>query len=149
MFPLNASPYVDLSLPSVQAAGRNEDGLPMYTSASQFQLPPTCFLRKGYDRLRASISEAIDQDLESSPEIYLPNKDSLNTFIEAYFENFSPLFPILPPAGFVADTEHFLLILCVSAIGASFLAETELKALHLMRSLLQKCLDNFVRLLKH
>lgn len=148
IFPLNTSPSIEISLPAVHAGIRNSDIFPSYTCTNESQLPPTCFLQIGYDRLRASVVEAISQDAKSRPEIHLPNRESLNTFIETYFENFSPLFPILSPTSFVADTEHYLLVLCISTIGASFLAELELQTLYVMRSLLQKCLDSLVSFTK-
>lgn len=144
IFPLNASPSIEISLPAVHAGIGNADTFPSYTSKSESQLPPTCFLQMSYDRLHASVVEAISQDAKSRPEIHLPNKESLNTFIETYFESFSPLFPILSPTSFVADTDNYLLVLCISTIGASFLAEMELQTLYAMRSLLQKCLDSLV-----
>ena len=119
---------------------------PSYTSTSQTNLPVTCFLRTSYDQLRASLSEVIHQGADASNNVLLPTKESLNIFIESYFENFSPLFPILSSVAFIADMEHYLLVLCVCTIGVSFLSETRLQTLYSMRSLLRKNLDSIVRI---
>lgn len=108
----------------------------------KLRLPATCLLRTRYDGLQASLSEVIGQDASFATRASLPTKETLNSFIEMYFEHFSPLFPVLSPAAFIADTEHYLLVLCVCTIGVSFLAETKLQALYLMRSLLRKGLDS-------
>lgn len=109
-------------------------------------LPPACLVRTSYDRLHARLSEVIYHGSDTSIRVVLPPRDSLNSFIASYFENFSPLFPILSSADFDADSEHYLLVLSVCTIGVSFLAETQLQILCLMRSLLRKHLDGIVSL---
>lgn len=115
-----------------------------YVCTYQTKPPAACFLRTSYDRLRASLSEVLHQDADTSPKVLLPTKESLNIFIQSYFENFGPLFPILSLAGFNADMEHPLLVFCVCTIGVSFLAETRLQTLYSMSSLLRKNLDSIV-----
>lgn len=107
-------------------------------------LPHACLVRTSYDRLHAKLSEVVYHGSDTSIRVMLPSQDSLNSFIESYFENFSPLFPILSKAGFNADREHCLLVLSVCTIGVSFFGETQLQTLCLMRSLLRKHLDGIV-----
>ncbi|KAJ9618341.1 hypothetical protein H2204_013072 [Knufia peltigerae] len=108
-------------------------------------LPHACLVRTSYDRLHAKLSEVVYHGSDTSIRVMLPSQDSLNSFIESYFENFSPLFPILSKAGFNADREHCLLVLSVCTIGVSFFGETQLQTLCLMRSLLRKHLDGLTR----
>lgn len=115
-----------------------------YACTYKAKLPAACFLRTSYDRLCASLSEVICRDADTSHKVLLPTKESLNIFIESYFENFCPLFPILSLVGFKADMEHPLLVFCVCTIGVSFLAETRLQTLYSMSSLLRKNLDSIV-----
>lgn len=125
---------------------------PYPTCTHQTRLPATCFLRSSYDRLHASLSEVImhqsGADVASN-KVILPSKESMNLFVESYFENFSPLFPILSSVEFVADMEHYLLVFCVCTIGVSFLADKGLQTLYAMRSLLRKNLDRIVRITDH
>lgn len=157
--PLSGNPAIDLNLSSAHINSRysvtatstdhhheflichNTDES-IHTGANQLRLPATYLLQTRYDGLHASLGEVVGDDADFATRVSLPTKELLNEFIETYFENFSPLFPILSTSSFIADAEHYLLVLCVCTIGASFLADTKLQTLYLLRSLLRKGLDS-------
>jgi hypothetical protein len=51
----------------------------------------------------------------------LPSVESLEYFIQLYFENFQPILPFIHPATFSLKDSHWLLIMAMAAIGSHYI----------------------------
>ena len=86
------------------------------THAAVQPLPEQAYSRvvEGLSRLPLSFRKSIPSDA------LIPPKKLIDIFIQLYFNNFSPLMPILCPHLFGPKVEHWILIFAVSVVGAIF-----------------------------
>lgn len=70
----------------------------------------------------------------------LPSQDSMNSFIQVYFEVFQPIFPLLHQPTFDPSQCHWLLVLAVAATGCRFSQQSR-GATRLMDNLLRRAVQ--------
>lgn len=70
----------------------------------------------------------------------LPSQDSMNSFIQVYFEIFQPIFPLLHQPTFDPSRCHWLLVLAVAATGCRFSRQSR-GATRLMDDLLRRAVQ--------
>lgn len=70
----------------------------------------------------------------------LPSQDSMNSFIQVYFEVFQPIFPLLHQPTFDPGQCHWLLVLAVAATGCRFSQQSR-GATRLMDNLLRRAVQ--------